>query len=236
MEKHVEIEKSFKKLNIVLTDKQVKQFIRYYELLLDKNKVMNLTAITEFHEVVSKHFIDSVMLCKVMEVKGKLLDVGTGAGFPGIPLKIVYPHLQVVLLDSLNKRVKFLNEVIQELGLQEIEAVHGRAEDLGKQSLYREEFDICVSRAVANLSSLTEYCIPFVKLDGFFVSYKSGKVQEELERAEKAISVLGGELDEKLEMQIPDTDIFRCILKIRKVEMTPEKYPRRAGVPGKEPI
>ena len=236
MEKYVEIEKSFQKLNIVLTDKQVKQFIRYYELLLDKNKVMNLTAITEFHEVVSKHFIDSVMLCKVMEVKGKLLDVGTGAGFPGIPLKIVYPHLQVVLLDSLNKRVKFLNEVIQELGLQEIEAVHGRAEDLGKQSLYREEFDICVSRAVANLSSLTEYCIPFVKLDGFFVSYKSGKVQEELERAEKAISVLGGELDEKLEMQIPDTDIFRCILKIRKVEMTPKKYPRRAGVPGKEPI
>lgn len=230
------IEDSFRKLDMCLTDKQVEQFLLYYELLVKKNKVMNLTAITEFPDVVCKHFLDSGMICKVMELDGKLIDVGTGAGFPGIPLKILYPDLQVVLLDSLNKRVKFLDDVIRELGLQGIEAVHGRAEDLGKRKDYREQFDVCVSRAVAHLSSLAEYCIPFVKVGGCFVAYKSGKVEEELETADRAVCVLGGELEQKVDVVIPGTDIFRSVLRIRKVKETPGRYPRKAGVPGKEPI
>lgn len=236
MNEYREIEKSFQKLNIILTDKQINQFVRYYELLMEKNKVMNLTAITEFCDVVSKHFIDSLMICKVTEPKGKLIDIGTGAGFPGIPLKIVYPDLKMVLLDSLNKRVQFLNEVIRELGLNDIDAIHGRAEDFARNELYREQSDICVSRAVANLSSLAEYCIPFLKKGGFFAAYKSGNIQEELEAAKKAIYILGGKLENKVEVQLPDTDISRCILQIRKIKETPKRFPRKSGMPTKEPI
>lgn len=236
MEKKVQIRNVFDKLELALTEKQVEQFLCYYELLIQKNKVMNLTAITEFDDVVLKHFLDSLMICKMQRLEGSLIDVGTGAGFPGIPLKIMYPDLNVILLDSLNKRIQFLNEVIQDLGLKNVEAIHGRAEDYAKQKIYREQFDLCVSRAVANLSSLAEYCIPFVKIGGYFIPYKSGKIQEELENGKKAINEFGGKLEEVKEFELPETDISRCLLQIRKINATPHKYPRKAGIPTKEPI
>ncbi len=236
MEKVIQIKDAFNKIDLILNDKQAEQFLRYYELLIQKNKVMNLTSITEFDDVVLKHFLDSLMICKIQKLEGSLIDVGTGAGFPGIPLKIMYPDLKVVLLDSLNKRVQFLNEVIRELGLENIKAIHGRAEDLAKQKIYREQFDYCVSRAVANLSSLAEYCIPFVKIGGYFIPYKSGKIQEELDSGKKAINILGGTVEIVKEFELPQTDIFRCLLYIRKIENSPQKYPRKAGMPTKEPI
>jgi len=237
MDKISQIKAAFEKLELSLSDRQAEQFYRYYELLIEKNKVMNLTAITEFEEVISKHFIDSLMARKLLKnTKGSLIDVGTGAGFPGIPLKIVYPELQIVLLDSLNKRVLFLNEVIEALGFEKITAVHGRAEDLAKKAEYREQFDYCVSRAVANLSTLSEYCLPFVRQGGSFISYKSGKVEDELKDAGKALVILGGNLSEKEEWMLPDSDIYRCLLNIKKERPTPKKYPRKAGMPAKEPI
>ena len=236
MDKIEKIKEKFKKLKLELTDQQAVQFFQYYEFLVEKNKVMNLTAIVDFDEVILKHFIDSLMIHQIVIPKGRLIDVGTGAGFPGIPLKIIYPDLDVVLLDSLNKRVQFLNEVIQKLGLEKIIAIHGRAEDLAKKDNYREQFDLCVSRAVANLSTLSEYCIPFVRKEGFFIAYKSGKIQEELESGRRAINILGGIIEEQREVLLPDTDVFRCIVKIRKTGYTPKKYPRKAGMPAKEPL
>ena len=184
------------KIGLEITENQVKKFLTYYEMLIEKNKVMNLTAITEFDEVVVKHFLDSVLAAKVLNFSkfDSLIDVGTGAGFPGIPLKIMFPHLKVVLLDSLNKRLNFLNEVIDKLGLENIQTIHGRAEDIGHNIDYREQFDLCVSRAVANLSTLSEYCIPFIKKNGMFVSYKSEHSDEETISAENAIKKLGGKI------------------------------------------
>ena len=227
-----------KDFGISLTEKQTEQFLEYYKLLIEWNEVMNLTAITEFEEVLSKHFVDSCALGKAVSMEGekRLLDVGTGAGFPGIPLKIVYPELEVVLLDSLNKRVKFLNAVIENLGLTGITAIHGRAEDIAKQKEDREGFDLVVSRAVANLSSLSEYCLPFVKTGGMFVPYKSGSVDTELSEASRAIKVLGGEYRDTVRFELPGTDIDRTLVVIEKVKETPKKYPRKAGTPSKEPI
>ena len=230
--------KKVKELSIVLNDKQTQQFEQYYNILVEWNKVMNLTAITEYEEVVEKHFLDSLTIVDAinMEKIETLIDVGTGAGFPGIPLKIAFPHLKVTLLDSLNKRIKFLNEVIDLLELNDIKAIHGRAEDYAKQAEYREQYDICVSRAVANLATLSEYCLPYVKVDGLFVPYKSGEIDEELKSSEKAVSILGGKVEEVVKFQLPGTDIGRSFVKIHKIKETKKKYPRKAGMPTKEPL
>lgn len=231
-------ERGLFELGITLSEEQKTQFLQYYELLVEWNSFMNLTAITEFDQVITKHFLDSLSLVKVCDVAqaGRILDVGTGAGFPGIPLKIAFPDVEVVLLDSLNKRVKFLNEVIGQLGLSKITAVHGRAEDFARQKEYREQFDLVVSRAVANLSSLSEYCLPYVKVGGRFVSYKSGKLNEELTAAQKTIHVLGGEAKEPVYFQLTGTEDERSFVCIEKGKATPKKYPRKAGTPAKEPI
>ena len=223
---------------VTLTEKQIEQFEKYYELLVEWNKVMNLTGITEFDEVMQKHFVDSVAAAKYAEMEkvNRLIDVGTGAGFPGIPLKIVYPHIQVTLLDSLNKRIKFLEEVVDNLGLTGIETVHGRAEDAAKKAEYREQFDLSVSRAVANLASLTEYCLPFVKVGGKFVSYKSVSVDEEITQSKKAVYVLGGEIGKVEKFNLPESDMERSLVIIEKKRSTPKKYPRKAGMPTKEPL
>lgn len=230
-------EKGLASLDLHLSHKQMDQFLCYYELLTEWNAFMNLTAITEFQEVVLKHFLDSLTLVKACKIESQnLIDVGTGAGFPGIPLKIVFPELKVTLLDSLNKRVHFLEEVIGKLGLGKIEAIHGRAEDYARNSAYREKYDICVSRAVSNMTTLSEYCIPFVKQGGIFVSYKSEKLTEELKDAEKAIQLLGGVLKDQVEMTLPDSSIYRNLLVILKERETSHKFPRKAGVPSKDPI
>lgn len=227
-----------RELDIELSDKQYQQFLTYYELLIEKNKVMNLTAITEYEKVIEKHFLDSLSLVKTTDLKKNIhvLDLGTGAGFPGIPLKIAFPNLNILLLDSLNKRINFLKEVIDELHLENIEAVHGRAEEMARKKEYRENFDICVSRAVANLASLSEYCIPFVKPGGYFISYKSGEIEEELEQSQKAIKVLGAGMKEVQKFQLPNTEMNRSFIVIEKVKATPKAYPRKAGIPAKNPI
>lgn len=232
-----QFQKDLEKLNICLTEKQLNQFLLYYELLVEQNKVMNLTAITDYEEVLKKHFIDSLSLVKAYDLSKpvSVIDVGTGAGFPGVPLRIAFPNLQVTLLDSLNKRISFLNSVIDALGLNGIEAIHGRAEDFARNTL-REKYDLCVSRAVANLSTLSEYCLPFVKVGGQFISYKSEKIAEEKIAAQNAISVLGGRVASQMEFTLPDSDIYRNLFVIEKVKATPKKYPRKAGLPGKEPL
>lgn len=238
------------KEHVEITDKQVEQFNTYYETLIEWNEFMNLTAITEHDDVMIKHFADSVAiryavdkLSEEDEAWGKefaslksVIDVGTGAGFPGLPIKIAFPEYKVMLLDSLNKRVKFLNEVITRLNISDIEAVHSRAEDGARNASFREKYDIGVSRAVANMSTLCEYVLPFVRVGGYFVAFKSGNVEEELENASKAIHVLGGQVIKKYAFNLPDTDIERTLIFIKKVAPTSKKYPRKAGLPGKEPI
>ena len=225
-------------IGVELNDTQVQQFIKYHEILVEWNSFMNLTGITEYEEVVQKHFVDSLALCKAINVNevNTLIDIGTGAGFPGIPLKIAYPHLKVTLLDSLQKRIKFLNEVVTQLGLEDVETIHGRAEDFAKPSMKRESYDVCVSRAVANLASLLEYCLPYVNQGGYFIPYKSGKVDEELLESKKAVFVLGGKIEEEVKFELPDSDISRSLIKIKKIAATPQKYPRKSGLATKEPI
>lgn len=231
-------EKGLEQLGVELSAQQIDQFLQYYEILVEWNQVMNLTAITEYEEVIAKHFLDSLAAVKVCDLTGekKVIDIGTGAGFPGIPLKIAFPELDIVLLDSLNKRIKFLNEVIEKLGLSKIRTIHGRAEDYAKQKEYREQFDLCVSRAVANLSTLSEYCLPYVKIGGRFIPYKSGKIDEEVKQAEKAVKILGGKIMDVVKFQLGDTDMERSFVLIDKKVATGKKYPRKAGLPAKEPI
>ena len=227
---------SMNSIGIELTDSQLNAFETYYDMLIERNKVMNLTAITEFDEVMDKHFLDSVYLFRSIELKAdyKLIDIGTGAGFPGIPLKIVFPELKITLLDSLNKRVGFLNDVIDELNLNDIEAIHGRAEDIARDKAYRASYDIAVSRAVANLSTLSEYCLPFVKIGGKFVSYKSGDCADEVDNAKAAIHLLGGKINKIDEFSYSNNS--RSFIVIDKVMNTSNKYPRKAGLPSKEPL
>ena len=230
--------KDAEQFNICLSQQQVDQFVRYYELLVEWNSFMNLTGITEFSEVLKKHFIDSISIFSYVNQNSisSLIDVGTGAGFPGLPLKIVCPELKVTLLDSLDKRIKFLNCVIDELELQNITAIHGRAEDYASNMEHREFYDMAVSRAVANLSTLSEYCLPFVKKDGIFVSYKSETLEEEVINATNAIQILGGRIMNKYSFYLPGTDIYRTLCFIEKVDSTPDKYPRKAGLPSKKPL
>lgn len=234
----VQFLKDINSLGISLSDEQVEQFLRYYEMLVRWNEMINLTAITDFEDVMKKHFVDSLSMVRVCDLMGSLslIDVGTGAGFPGLVLKIAFPDLKVTLLDSLNKRIHFLDEVISELGIYGVNTVHGRAEDYAKQDKYRESYDLCVSRAVANLSTLSEYCLPFVKVGGLFISYKSERVSEELATAEHAISMLGGVVENQVELILPDSDIYRNLVMIRKIQSTSLKYPRKAGLPARNPL
>lgn len=227
-----------RQMDITLSDEQIAQFAVYYQMLSEKNKVMNLTAVTKWEDVQTKHFLDSLLLSKAANLNRPLrvLDLGTGAGFPGIPLKIAYPDLEMTLADSLNKRILFLQDVIHELGLSGVQTVHARAEDLGRQTGYRESFDLVVSRAVANLSSLAEYCLPFVRMGGCFVSYKAAGVEEELKSAEKAIRLLGGGKAQLLSLSLPCTQMERSFVIIQKEKPTSPRYPRKAGIPSRDPL
>ncbi len=238
MDKKDYLLREFEKTEISLTGKQADQLLSYYDLLMEQNKVMNLTAVTGFEDVVKKHFVDSAAPAVFLHMENvrTLIDVGSGAGFPGIPLKIVYPHLQVVLLDSLNKRVRFLDQVIDVLKLDQIKAVHMRAEDAAHDPAFREQFDLCVSRAVANLSTLAEYALPFVRPGGFFAAYKSGRIDDECAQAAEDIHLLGGGEAQVEKFFLPDTEIARSIVMIPKENRTSPKYPRKAGIPEKEPI
>ncbi len=229
------LEKS-SKLNINLTVEQLNKFYKYMEMLITWNEKINLTAIIEPHEIILKHFIDSLTLDKYLKNNENLVDVGTGAGFPGIPISIVRKDIKITLVDSLNKRLNFLNEVIKELKLENVETVHSRAEDLGQDIKYREKFDISTSRAVANLSTLSEYLIPLVKINGQAICMKAGDAQDEIKNAQNAIKTLGGQIDKIEEFCLPDSDINRTIIIIEKKCSTKKCYPRKAGIPSKEPI
>lgn len=219
------------------TAEQLEQFNTYYELLIESNKVMNLTAITEPEEVAVKHMIDSLLSFEEKDFEGKTLaDVGTGAGFPGIPLKIYCPSLKVTLIDSLAKRLKFLQTVIEKLGLKGIRCVHLRAEDAGRDTQHRQKYDIVTARAVARLSVLAEYCLPLVKTGGSFIALKGSKYQEEIAAAGKALQVLGGRLQSAEAVKLPGLDDGRAIVKIAKIKTTPQEYPRKAGLPEKQPL
>ncbi len=230
------MKKRFKHEGFTFTEKQERQFYSFYNKMIEKNKVMNLTSITEFDEVIDKHFLDSISLNRVIDFTQPLevLDIGTGAGFPGIPLKIAYPDIQLTLMDSVNKKIVYLNEVVEELGLTSVNTIHARAEELARNQLYREKFNLCVSRAVANLSTLLEYCLPFVQIGGKFVSYKSGEVEEEVKESKRACFLLGGKIKEIHKFDLKDNK--RSFIVIEKIKTTPKTYPRKAGTPSKLPL
>lgn len=230
------INKYTTELGFSFNDMQINQLYKYMELLLEWNEKINLTAITNPDEIIIKHFIDSITINKYIGEKFKVLDIGTGAGFPGIPEKILRPDINVVLADSLNKRINFLNEVITQLELTQIEAIHGRAEELGHNKLYREDFDVVTSRAVASLNVLLEYMLPFVKNNGICICMKGSNVEDEIENAKKALEILGGKIVRVHKFTLPNTDILRNIVVIKKIKSTPIKYPRKAGMPAKDPI
>ncbi len=243
MNREQTITEAFSSLNIDPDETQISQLLRFYDMLTEKNKVMNLTAITGFEETVIRHFVDSVSLINIFPISDpsglRILDIGTGAGFPGIPLKIVFPEIDITLLDSLTKRIRFIDEVIEELGLNSsghIETVDMRAEDYVRKPDIRESYDLVVSRAVADLAVLSEYALPYVKTGGSFVSYKGDKAQEETEHASAAIELLGGQISDILTFTLPGSDIGRTLINIKKTCPTPDKYPRKAGLPSKKPL
>ena len=215
---------------------QTEQFFEYMNLLIEWNEKMNLTAITEPEEIILKHFIDSITILKDIEDNSKVVDVGTGAGFPGIPLSIMNPTLKITLVDSLNKRLIFLQEVVNKLKLKNVEIVHARAEEFGQNKKHRESFDVATSRAVANLSTLSEYLIPLVKVNGKVISMKAAEANQEINDAKKAIEILGGKIEKVEEFNLPQSDIGRTVIIINKEKQTPSKYPRKPGTPSKEPI
>lgn len=232
------LRENLEKIGIEPSNLQCEQLNNFHKILCEWNEFMNLTGITEYNEVVIKHFVDSLAVNCVYSFKktDRVVDIGTGAGFPGIPLKIMYPETNFTLLDSLNKRIKFLDEVIKNNSLKNIETLHGRAEDFAKNKDYREKYDVCVSRAVANLSTLSEYCLPYVKVGGVFIAYKAGQLDEELKASERAVKLLGGEIAQVHKLTLPDTDIDRTFVVIKKTAATLKKYPRKAGLPSKEPL
>ena len=232
------LKKGLDELEIHLTEEQTGQFLTYYELLTEWNSFMNLTASTEFQEVVTKHFLDSLAIVKAQDMKKvkTLLDVGTGAGFPGIPLAIVSPEKEFLLIDSLNKRIRIINELIGELGLRNVRAVHGRAEEMARQKQYRQKFDVCVSRAVSRMSVLSEYCLPFLHKGGWLIAYKGPDAEKELKEAQNALNILGGQLDEVTETHMEEYGLFHKIVYIKKIKETPKQYPRKAGTPDRQPL
>ena len=233
---YMKMKQKAEEIDINLTVEQLWKFYSYMELLIEWNEKINLTAIIEPEEIILKHFIDSLTIYKYIEKDNKVVDVGTGAGFPGIPLKIANPELKITLVDSLNKRLIFLQDVINKLQLKNVEIIHARAEDFGQNKKFREKFDIATSRAVANLSTLSEYLIPLVKLNGKGICMKAGDADQELDEAKKAINVLGGTIKEVENFMLPQSDIGRTVIIINKERNTPTKYPRKAGMPSKDPI
>ena len=229
-------QKYLESINIVLSGTQKEQFYNYMNLLIEWNKKINLTAIIEPEEIILKHFIDSLTVNKFIENESNIIDIGTGAGFPGIPLKIIKPEIEIELIDSLNKRINFLNEVISNLSLKNIKAIHARVEEFAKNKKNRERYDIVTSRAVANLNVLVEYMLPLVKLRGKCICMKGPNIQEEIEKSKNAIKILGGEIESIEEFTLPQSDIKRTIIIIRKIKDTPIKYPRKPGIPSKDPI
>ena len=232
---------SFQTFGIPVTDVQADCFITYAHLLQEWNNRINLTTITEFDEIVWKHFIDSISFLQCGNVSRETLaqnciDIGTGAGFPGIPIKIMFPSCKMTLVDTLQKRISFLEKVIDECGLKQCKTIHARAEDLAKDRHFRENYQLSVSRAVANLSTLSEYCLPFVKRGGIFLSYKGGNCREEIKESKKSIAVFGGEITDINEIIIRGSDLNRTLIVIKKIRPTPKKYPRKAGIPQKNPI
>ena len=223
-------------LGITLSEMQLKQFYTYMNLLIDWNKKINLTAIVEPNEIILKHFVDSLTILKYISDGTKIIDVGTGAGFPGIPLKIAKPSIEIVLLDSLQKRINFLEEVIKQLNIEKIKTIHSRVEDFGKDQKYREKFDMATSRAVANLSTLSEYLLPLVKVGGKVISMKGSFIGEELANSKNALNILGGKIEKIEKLNLPNSDMNRNILIINKIKNTPNKYPRKAGEPSKKPL
>ena len=223
-------------INVKINKKQIEQFNLYMQLLLDWNKKINLTAITEENEIILKHFVDSLTVLKHIGENDRIIDVGSGAGFPGIPIAIMMPNIKITLLDSLNKRINFLNEVKDKLALKNVETIHSRSEDCGKDKKYREKYDVAIARAVANLSTLSEYLLPFVKLGGKMICMKGSEIEQEVINAKNAIKKLGGKIDLIEDFYLPGSDIKRNIIISKKINKTPDNYPRKAGTPGKDPL